>query len=85
MQYEVRLPSLGEERDAVTGGIVSYWLADEGVLLEEGDDLIELTTDKAAFVMPCPMSGILLEKRVDEGDEVSVGNVLCIVEIADEE
>ena len=78
MPYDVRLPSLGE--DASEEATVSYWLVDEGDLVNEGDDLVEMTTDKAAFSVPSPRTGTVLEKLVDEGDEVSVGDVLCTLD-----
>ena len=84
MRYEVTLPSLGDEEDAATGGIITSWLADVGDHLEEDDDLVELTTDKAAFVVPSPISGVILELCVFEEDEVKVDDVLCILEIDDE-
>ncbi|MBI4557977.1 MAG: hypothetical protein HY706_10380 [Candidatus Hydrogenedentes bacterium] len=79
MKYEVKLPSLGDE--AADEATVSYWLVEEGDLVHEGDDLVEMTTDKAAFSVPSPKSGTILEKVVEEGDEVSVGDVLCFLEL----
>lgn len=84
MHYDVVLPSLGDEDDAVTGGAVSFWLAEIDDQLNEGDDLLELTTDKAAFVVPCPTAGMLVKKCVAEGDEVEVGDLLCTLEVEDE-
>lgn len=78
MLYEVRLPSLGE--DSPEEASVSYWLVEEGDRVREGDDLVEMTTDKAAFSLPSPKSGTLVEKLVEEGDEVGVGDVICIIE-----
>ena len=80
MHVDVCLPSLGDDDDAVTGGTVSEWLAAEGPVAE-GDDLIELTTDKAAFVLPAPKAGTLVERKVKEGDDVQVGDVLCIFDV----
>lgn len=79
MKREVTLPSLGEE--GVESVTVSQWLASPGDAVAEGDDLIEITTDKAAFTLPSPASGTLTEHVVSEGDEVAVGDVLCIVEV----
>jgi 2-oxoisovalerate dehydrogenase E2 component (dihydrolipoyl transacylase) len=79
MRYDVKLPSLGEEGvDAVT---VSVWLVDEGQTVHKGDDLVELVTDKAAFTLPAPKKGTLTEKVVAEGDEIAVGEVLCIFDV----
>lgn len=79
MRVEVKLPTLGD--DAAEEATVSYWLIEEGESVREGDDLVEMTTDKAAFSLPSPESGTLMEKMVEEGEEVSVGDVLCIIEI----
>lgn len=79
MTYEVKLPSLGD--DAADVATVSYWLVEEGDTIKEGEDLVEMTTDKAAFSLPSPKSGKVFEKLVQEGDEVSVGDVLCVLEL----
>jgi pyruvate/2-oxoglutarate dehydrogenase complex dihydrolipoamide acyltransferase (E2) component len=84
MRFEVILPSLGDDEDAVSGGAISFWLAEMNALLEEGDDFVELTTDKAAFVVPCPRRGTLVEKRVQEGNRVSVGDVLGVLDVESE-
>lgn len=79
MKFEVKLPGLGEDdTDAVT---VSSWLAEVGDDLKEGDDLLELTTDKAAFSLPAPRDGVLRELRVRDGDEIVIGDVVCIFDI----
>ena len=74
---EIHLPSRGDDDDAVTGGKVSELLAAVGDHLEVGDDLLELITDKAAFVVPSPAAGTVAQWRVAEGDAVKVGDVLC--------
>ena len=74
----MKLPSMGE--DSPEEAIVSYWLVEEGEEVRKGEDLIELTTDKAAFSLPSPVTGTLVEKLVEEGDEALVGSVLCILE-----
>tara|TARA_R110001592_G_scaffold110237_4_gene306399 strand:+ start:539 stop:784 length:246 start_codon:yes stop_codon:yes gene_type:complete len=81
MQIEVCLPSLGDDDDAVKGGTISEWLVEVGSPMAEGDDLLELTTDKAAFVLPAPQRGTLVERKVNEGDDVAVGDVICIIEV----
>jgi len=81
MKKDVLLPSLGDENDAVRGGKVTGWLAAEGDTLKEGDDLLEITTDKAAFVVPAPFGGTLSLRYVHEDDEVFVGEILCVMEV----
>ena len=79
MRYEVRLPSLGEDSDELA--TVSFWPVKEGDTVNEDDDLVEMTTDKAAFIVPCPKTGVLVERRVGEGNEVAVGDVICVLEV----
>lgn len=79
MRVDVELPSMGD--DAESEAVVAYWAAEVGAQLDEGDDLVELTTDKAAFTLPAPRRGRLVERRVAEGDSVSVGDVLCVLEV----
>lgn len=79
MKIDVMLPGLGEEGvDKVT---VSQWLAEPGAPLAEGDDLLEITTDKAAFTVPAPRSGTLAETRVTPGQEIKVGDTICTIEV----
>jgi len=74
---QVLLPELGE---GITKATVSYWHFETGKDVNEGDDLVELTTDKATFNLPSPYSGILREILVNEGDDVAVGETLAIIE-----
>lgn len=79
MRVEIALPDLGE--DAESRVMVSSWLVDIGSHVDEGDDLIELTTDKAAFTLPAPQSGVVSEFCVQEEDTVDVGEVICVMEV----
>jgi pyruvate/2-oxoglutarate dehydrogenase complex dihydrolipoamide acyltransferase (E2) component len=74
---EVRLPDLGDIESAV----VVAWLCHPGSLLKEGDDLVEVETEKTTFVVPAPSSGILTEVRAPEGASVRIGEILGIVEV----
>jgi len=74
MAYEVRVPDMGEE--AEDKATVSYWK------VEEEEDLVEVTTDKGAFVIPSPVAGTVVEICVEEGDVVVVGDLLAIIEQA---
>lgn len=78
MTTEVTLPDLGE--DAGEEAEVSFWYVDIGDEVEEGDDLVEMVTEKAAFTVPAPADGVIKEIHVDEGDTVHVGDVLALME-----
>ncbi len=80
MQYEVKLPSLGE--DAGDEATVSYWFVGVGDAVKEGDDLLEMVTDKATFNVPSPKSGKIVELKVKDNDIVLVGGVLAVMEVA---
>lgn len=73
---EVKLPPIAE---GVSKANVSYWHRMVGDNVKEGEDLVELVTDKATFNLPSPASGVLKEVAVNEGDEVRVGQVLAVI------
>jgi len=74
---KVVLPELSEGIDKAT---VSYWYFKEGEKVNEKDDLVEFTTDKATFNLPSPCTGMVSEIFFKEGDTVSVGEILAIIE-----
>ncbi|HEO69828.1 MAG TPA: hypothetical protein ENN80_01095 [Candidatus Hydrogenedentes bacterium] len=78
MRHDIKLPSLGEETE--DSAVVTFWLVKLDDEVRKGDDLVELSTDKAAFTLPSPRRGRLVETLVEEGDEVRVGDVLCVLE-----
>ena len=71
------LPELGEN---ITKATVSYWFFQIGQKVEEKQDLVELTTDKATFNLPSPSSGVLKQIFIQEGDAANVGDVLADIE-----
>ncbi|MFH0791554.1 MAG: lipoyl domain-containing protein [Candidatus Omnitrophota bacterium] len=73
---KVVLPKLGEGIDKAT---VSYWYFKQGDKVNEKDDLVELTTDKATFNLPSPCSGTLSDVLLNEGETVNVGDTLAII------
>ncbi len=78
MPFSVKLPPLGE--DAPEEAEVSFWYVEAGERIEEGQDMVEMLTDKAAFTVPAPVSGTVQTIMVDEGDKVKVGDVMAIME-----
>jgi 2-oxoglutarate dehydrogenase E2 component (dihydrolipoamide succinyltransferase) len=78
MKTEVKVPEVGE---SVTQGLISAWLKAEGDQVTEGEDLFELETDKATLAVPSPAGGVLAI-MAQEGEEVSVGQVVASIETA---
>jgi len=74
---KVVLPELSAGVDKAT---VSYWYYKVGEKVNEKDDLVELTTDKATFNLPSPCSGRLSEILISEGSPVKVGETLGSIE-----
>ena len=74
---KVVLPELGEGIEKAT---VSYWYFKDGEKVNEKDDLVELTTDKATFNLPSPATGVISEIFFREGDNVNVGEALAVIE-----
>lgn len=74
---DIKLPSLAEGINKAT---VTYCHKQVGDGVKEGEDLIELVTDKATFNMPSTVSGVLKELLVREGDEVNVGQIVARIE-----
>ena len=68
------LPELGEGIEEAT---VSFWMCEEGDNINKEDDVIEMLTDKATFNVPAPISGILKNILVKEGDVVKVGQKIA--------
>ena len=78
---EVRLPSLGDE--AGDEATVSVLFREPGEEIKQGDDLVEMVTDKATFAVPSPVTGTIVSIEVAENDVVKVGDVLAVVELPD--
>lgn len=73
---EVKLPELGE---SVTEGTITRWLKEVGDDVEVDEPLVEISTDKVDTEIPSPVAGTLLEIRVQEDEDVEVGEVLALV------
>ena len=74
---EFRLPDVGE--GIATAEIIA-WQVDEGAHVTEHQDLVEIQTDKATVVIPCPATGVVTRLCGEVGDTVDVGAVLAVIE-----
>ncbi len=73
---DVTLPQLGE---TVTEGTITQWFKNVGDTVAADEPLFEVSTDKVDTEVPSPVSGVLTEIRVQEGDTVDVGTVIAVV------
>src|SRR4030095_12067266 len=77
---DVKLPNLGQGADTVT--VVSL-LVKPGTTVKKGQNLIELETGKAVAPIPSPADGVVSRLAVKEGDTLSVGQLILVLEGAD--
>ncbi|MEM9286595.1 MAG: dihydrolipoyllysine-residue succinyltransferase, partial [Pseudomonadota bacterium] len=75
-RVEITAPSSGE---SVTEADIGEWLVKVGDFVKVDDPVVSLETDKAAVDVPAPVSGTLVEVKANEGDTVSVGDVLGVL------
>ncbi len=76
MAVEVKVPDIGDFTDVP---VVSVLVAVGDTVAEE-DPLIELESDKATMEVPSPAAGKVVEIRISEGDKVSQGSVILLLE-----
>ncbi|HDI45959.1 MAG TPA: hypothetical protein ENF60_01320 [Candidatus Omnitrophica bacterium] len=76
MEIEVRVPDF-EDVEKVT---VSYWHFKEGDKVNEGQDLVEVATEKAVFNILAPCSGILKKQLASEGETIKPNEVIAIIQ-----
>ncbi|MGH8225788.1 MAG: biotin/lipoyl-containing protein, partial [Gammaproteobacteria bacterium] len=77
---EIRIPDIG----GFEGVEVIDVLVAAGDKVAKEDSLITLESDKAAMDVPAPQAGTIKEIKVKTGDKVSEGDVIAIVETADD-
>ncbi len=78
MQMELELPDIGTvPNDEIT---ISFWHIEEEEEFEEGDNILEVSTNKSTFNVPAPGKGKLIEILAQEGDVVAVGDTIAIIE-----
>ena len=73
MATEIRVPTLGE---SVTEATVAQWFKKPGDQVTADEPLVELETDKVTVEVPAPVSGVLGEIMVKDGETVEVGALL---------
>jgi pyruvate dehydrogenase E2 component (dihydrolipoamide acetyltransferase) len=76
---EFRLPDVGE---GIANAEIVAWQVAEGDAVSEHQDLVEIQTDKATVVIPCPATGVVARLCGEEGEIVDVGAVLAVIEVA---
>ena len=77
MATDVVVPTLGE---SITEATLGQWLKKPGEAVKADEPIASLETDKVAVEVPSPVSGVIGELVVNEGDTVNVGAVIARIE-----
>ncbi|MEX0286088.1 MAG: 2-oxo acid dehydrogenase subunit E2 [Paracoccaceae bacterium] len=76
MTIEVKVPDIGDFTDVPVVSI----LVGPGDVVAEEDSLIEIESDKATMEVPSPAAGKVVEIKLSEGDSVSEGSLILLLE-----
>ncbi len=74
---DIILPELGE---GITKATVACWHVKPGDLVEAGQDVVEVVTDKASFNIEAPVKGRFKTILVPQGQDGIVGAPLGTIE-----
>jgi 2-oxoisovalerate dehydrogenase E2 component (dihydrolipoyl transacylase) len=77
MATTITMPQLGE---TVTEGTVAQWLKKVGDSVEKYEAFVEVSTDKVNAEVPSPVTGVIRELIVKEGETVPTGAPIAIID-----
>ena len=77
MATTITMPQLGE---TVTEGTVAQWLKKPGDAIEKYEAFVEVSTDKVNAEVPAPVTGVIRELIVQEGETVPTGAPIAIID-----
>jgi len=77
MSIEIKVPNLPE---SVSDATIAKWHKKAGDSIARDENLVDLETDKVVLEVPAPASGILKEIKQAEGETVTEGQLLGILE-----
>jgi 2-oxoglutarate decarboxylase len=75
---DVLTPAAGE---SVTEGTILEWRVKVGDFIKVDDTIVEISTDKVDLELPAPASGTVSEILVEEGETVTVGQLIARIAV----
>jgi 2-oxoglutarate decarboxylase len=75
---DITTPAGGE---SVTEGTILEWAVKVGDTVEDGDTIVEISTDKVDMELPAPAAGTITELLAEEGATVVVGQVIARMQL----
>ena len=76
-RVELKMPQLGNE---ITEAQIDLWHKAAGDEVEEGEDILTITTPKVTMEIEAPATGTLAEVLVEEDEIAQVGTLLAVIE-----
>jgi 2-oxoglutarate decarboxylase len=76
---DVVTPAAGE---SVSEGTILEWRVKPGDLIKADETIVEISTDKVDLELPSPASGTVSEVLVEEGETVTVGQVIARITVS---
>jgi 2-oxoglutarate dehydrogenase E2 component (dihydrolipoamide succinyltransferase) len=70
------MPQMGE---SIFEGTITKWLKKAGETVQKDEPLFEISTDKVDAEIPAPVTGVLREIRIGEGETVVVNTVVAVI------
>ena len=74
---DIVAPSAGE---SVSEGTLLEWLVKPGDKVQDGQTIVEFSTDKVDVELPAPASGTITELLAESGDTIAVGQLIARME-----
>src|ERR1700694_3131013 len=75
---DVVTPAAGE---SVSEGTILEWRVKVGDFIKVNDTIVEISTDKVDLELPSPASGVVAEILIEEGETVTVGQVIARISV----
>ena len=75
-QVDVVMPQMGE---SIFEGTITKWLKKAGDTVQKDEPLFEISTDKVDAEIPSPVSGVLTEVKIGEGETVQINTVVAVI------
>lgn len=77
MSKEVKIPALGE---SITEVMVGEFYKGVGDYIDADENLVEIESEKATMDVPAPVSGVIKEILLKQGQMANIGDTLVIIE-----
>ncbi len=78
MKLRIKMPDLSANEAEIK---ITQWLVEPGQHIKRGDPLLEVETDKAVMDVEAIATGVLIETCAAAGENVTVGQIIAVLEV----